>query len=811
MAYSNPAPQPPIPDPFSEGPGRYAAYPSASNKKQVEGWIDTLFRRRWIILGCLLIAGIVAGFLAFTQQPVFQANSVVLVDLSRMPGGGGTQAADFSGATPFVRSDRTIATELYVIQNSGAIHRRVNERLRQMAEEGEDVSYPPQGGVQFTTASRSVGSAIQVSAVSPDPQEAAILANLYAEEYVRQTQDASRSFFVSTRAFLEEQEAARRDELREAEDALEDYLRRTGAARMTQESGALIQRLASIEAERDNALIELRTREAQLGEIEERLDTINPQLSQLVASGLPRQMEALQTELARLEQERQARISYLGSSGNRAAADSDPQVQEYNRRIAEAQREHERLAQQLVQQTMAVGGTGASTGAVSTAAQLMQQSFQERIAIEGLRSRINQMDQRQRQIDSNLGAVPELSTELGRLQRSLSYAEQMYQFVVNRLQETRIQEESEPGYARVLRQAGVPSLPTGSSPWKDLGIGLLLGLLAGVVLAVARDRLDTRIYKPEQIRENGFSVVGVIPNLAPQLKETHGGADRAEREGEEISTSLVTLLDPLSSPSEAYRHLRTSIQFSRMDQVVHTVLVTSAAAGEGKSTTAANLAVAMAQAQRRTLLVDADLRRPNQHQIFGRPDDRGLADLLQGGSIFEGDEVDQNVLNEWLDAFRSKQHPDLFVLPAGVSGVPLPDQTRTGVQSSPSEFFGSRRMRELLAAFREQFDMVILDTPPVLAATDAVLLSTQADTTLVVVRAGQTKEGDLEHGMEMLQDVGARVAGVLLNGFDLSMAYGYRYSYGHYTKYGPYSRYGYGEGSARPSRKTPPRPSSAAR
>lgn len=800
MSYPNSAPQASPRDPFAEGPGRYAASVPGSSKKQVEGWIDTLFRRRWLIIGCLVLAGVVAGFLAVTQQPVYQSSAVVLVDLSRVP--GSNQGGEFVGAAPFIRSDRTIATELYVIQNSGAIHRSVNARLQQMASEGGDISYPASGTVQFALAGRTVGSAIQVTAVSPDPREAAVLANLYAEEYVRQTQDASRSYLVSTRSFLEEQEEVRRQELREAEDAYEDYLRRTGAVRMTQESGALIGRLASIEAQRDQALLDLRTQEARLAQVDQQIDTISPRLASLVASGLPRQMDVLRAEIARLQEERQTRIAYLAGQANRTSAQADPRVQEYDRRIAQAEQDLQQLAAQYAQESMAVGGVSPNEGAVSSAAGLVQQSIQARIDIDGLRSRVTQIEQQRRQIEGNLGAVPELSTELGRLERSRAYAEQMYQAVVQRLQDTRIQEAAEPGYARILRQAGVPDVPTGDGPWKGLGIGLLLGLIAGIVLAVLRDRLDTRIYKPEQLRTQGFGVVGVIPNLAPQIKETHQGASHAEREGERISTSLVTLLDPFSSPSEAYRHLRTSVQFSRMDQVVGTVLVTSSAAGEGKSTTAANLAIAMAQAQRRTLLVDADLRRPNQHQIFGISDEHGLATILQGGVGAGHAGLDQGEIRTWLQAFRSKQHPDLYVLPAGVAGMLPAASVRPGEPTNPAELFGSRRMRELLEFFREEFDVVVLDTPPVLAATDAVLLSTQADATLVVVRAGNTKEGDLEHGMEMLHDVGARVAGVLLNGFDLSMAYGYRYSYGHYTKYGPYSRYGYGEGSDRASKRT---------
>lgn len=786
MSHPN-APVPPV-DPFAEPAGSYPG--TGSSRKQVEGWIDTLYRRRWIIVASLLVAALVAGYSAFMQTPVYEATAVVLVDLNRMPGGN---QAELVGTTPFVRSDRTVNAELFVIRNSGAIHRRVDERLRQMAAEGDDVTYPARGSVSFAAADRSVGSAINIRATSPDPREAAVLANLFAEEYVRQTADASRSYLVAMRTFLEEQEQVRRQELREAEEAYEAYLRRTGAGRLTQEMGALINRLAMVDAQLDDAMIELRAQEAALAQTNRQIEEISPRLGELVAAALPQRMSVLGEELVRLRQNREARVMALVERGRQQEVATDPEVREWDRRIAEAEAEYRRLANQFAQETMAVGGINPGDGAAAAAAGLVQQSFQGQIQVESLRSRIDQIERQRRQIEGNLGVVPELTTEVARLERQRAYAEQMYRAVVTRLQEVRMQEAAEPGYARILRQAGVPSVPAGDGPWKGLGIGLLLGLIVGVVLAVVRDRLDTRIYKPEQVRALGVPVTGVIPNLAPQIAQTHGGAAHAEREGERIATSLVTLLDPLSAPSEAYRHLRTAVQFSRMDQVVGVVLVTSAAAGEGKSTSAANLAVTMAQARRRTLLVDADLRRPNQHQLFGLSDERGLAQLLHA------DEADlpatPEALAAWMETFRSRQHPDLYVLPAGMAGL-VPSE-RSGDPVNPAELFGTRRVRDLLARLREGFDVIVLDTPPVLAATDAVLLATQADVTLMVVRAGKTKEGDLEHGLEMLQDVGAHLGGVLLNGFDLSMAYGYRYSYGHYTKYGPYSRYGYAQGSAR--------------
>jgi polysaccharide biosynthesis transport protein len=756
----------PLPDPGATPGPRYTPTTQGGSRKKVERTLDLLYRRRLIIIVCLLAAGAFSAWQAFNRQPMYQSSAVVMLDLARVPGG---EADRPIGDTPFVRPERNVSTELFILNNSRDLANRVNARVQELAAAGELESATARGSVSFGQASRAISSAIQMTATSPDPREAAVLANLYAEEYVRQTQDVSRSYLAASREFLEAQEARRREELRDAEEAVESYMRRTGAVGLTTEGAGLVARISGLEVQRDEAMIDLQMREASLAALEARLSTISPMLVQRMSSRITQNMEQLNTELATLEGERRE----IESRRAEGQTFDEGRLSTINRRIAAIEAQLRSLAEEYAAETLAVGGIPGSTAAASNAAELVRQIADQQIALQGLRARINSINQRLGQNQGQLRSIPEMSTEVAQLQRTRQHAEQMYGYVMQRLQDARITEESEPGYARVLRRAGVPGAPVGDSPWKGVGTGLLFGLLFGIALAIIRDRLDTRIYKPDQVRDRGIAVTGVIPNLTPFLKEQYGKTNRVEREGAPVSTSLVSLLDPASAPAEAYRHLRTSVQFSRVDQVMHTVLVTSAAASDGKSTTASNLAITMAQSHRRTLLIDADLRRPAQHTMFGVSESPGIAEVLQGASR------PADALDAWIEAFRSPHHPELYVLPAGAL---------TGDIGTSAELLGSPRMRDLLAYFRERFDVVVIDTPPVLVATDAVLLATQADATFVVVRAGQTKEGDLEHAYEMLLDVGAHIGGVVLNGFDISQAYGYRYSYGHYSKYGPYSK-----------------------
>jgi len=203
-------------------------------------------------------------------------------------------------------------------------------------------------------------------------------------------------------------------------------------------------------------------------------------------------------------------------------------------------------------------------------------------------------------------------------------------------------------------------------------------------------------------------------------------------------TKLVTMLAPRSPVAEAYRTLRTNIQFSSLDVPLRTLLATSSGPDEGKSTTIANLAVAMAQAEQRVILVDCDLRRPVQHELFGLANRAGLTNLF----LEEGDP--QPLLQE-------TPQPGLWVLTSG----PLPP--------NPAELVGSRKMERIIEALKSSADIVLFDTPPVLAVTDAAVLATKLDAAILVVRAGKSKRDLARKARDTLLKVNARLLGVVLN------------------------------------------------
>jgi capsular exopolysaccharide synthesis family protein len=216
------------------------------------------------------------------------------------------------------------------------------------------------------------------------------------------------------------------------------------------------------------------------------------------------------------------------------------------------------------------------------------------------------------------------------------------------------------------------------------------------------------------------------------------------------ASNLITLTDPRSPVSEAYRTLRTNLEFLSLDEPLRTLVVTSPGAEEGKSTALANLAVTLAQGGKRVILVDCDLRRPTQHTLFDLDNTAGLTTMM----LDEAAQSDPPLRETPVDGLR--------VLPAG----PAPP--------NPAELLGSRRMKETMATLLEQADVLLFDAPPVLAVTDALVLAVQTDGVLLVVKAGGTRREHVEQAKERLERVNARIVGAVLNGAPTdSMLHGY--------------------------------------
>jgi len=352
-------------------------------------------------------------------------------------------------------------------------------------------------------------------------------------------------------------------------------------------------------------------------------------------------------------------------------------------------------------------------------------------------------------------ALNEKLIRLNVLQRDVERAQQLYEPLLDRWGKLDLASGLNTVPVQIIEHATEPHSPVKPRKGLIIATGALVGLLAGFQLALILDRSCSKVRSPEDLeRTAALKTLGSIPHIA---------------EKDERKRYLACRHDPKSAAAEAYRSVRTGLLVARNGNGSAVLLVTSAMGSEGKTTTALNISSALAQAKKRVLLVDADLRKSSVHRPLGLNRGRGLSSCLAEG-------VDAG------DVVRETEIPCLHV----VTGGKPPD--------NPAELLGSSRMAAFIDWARDNFDFVVIDSPPVAAVTDSNIIAPLTDGVLIVVRADHTPRRAVAHGHKLVQDAGGKIIGAILN--DVPRRYGRYYGYGYYQYGYPGRAYGAGRESA---------------
>src|SRR5450631_3152268 len=363
----------------------------------------------------------------------------------------------------------------------------------------------------------------------------------------------------------------------------------------------------------------------------------------------------------------------------------------------------------------------------------------------------------------------ESAIEYSILKRDLDSNRTLYEGLLGKLKEAGVTAGLRSNNFRIIDAARVPTSPSEPNIPRNLSFALVLGVISGIGLAFLLENMDNTVRTPEQAQSiSGLPSLGMIPLGSKSANHRSNGKRLALTASKEV-VETVTQVRPQSQMAESYRALRTSLLLSNLGAPPKVIMVTSARPQEGKTTTSINCAVVLAQKGARVLLIDADLRRPSIHKTLGMAPHSGLSNVLTGSATLEKAITQTSIL------------PDLYVLTAG---TPPPN---------PAELLASSYMRDVLAQLREQYDHIVIDTPPSLSVTDAVVLSPRADAVVLVIRAGQTTKQALRRSRDLLTQVNAKVVGVLLNAVDLSSP-DYYYYYEYKGKYARYYRDGESSG-----------------
>jgi capsular exopolysaccharide synthesis family protein len=734
-------------------------------------YVSILLRGKWIILTTTLIVFGLIAIYTFTTKPIYEAESLVLINSQAKD--GALASFDPTGAA----AANKIANELQILKSQSTAQDVANtlysrkfldgkktevipiltfveqETQRDTLTTTEEVRDRLMEVVEFTPIRET--DVIKITVKSENPKEAALIANVYTEVYSVRNLNASRLRSKGVREFLQTQLQSRKGILDTTERDLQNYMRSSGVVSLDAEGNKVVEQLSQLEAQRDGIEVEISSRQKTLVSYKEEMAKLQPGSVKEMGESSDSYIRLLQEQIAKLEVQRDIVVAQNPELvGQDIYSDK---LREIDQQISVLKKNLQSRTQQFLGSIMP-GSRGSGEGTASFLAEAKQKIIEQQIELQGLEARRIALNGVIRESEKKFNQLPKKSMELAKLQRSRLSNEKLYLLVEEKFNETAIKEKSQFGYVEVIDQAVVPTIPVSPRILFNLIMGLFGGFILGIGIAFIRTFTDLRIRTPQDLKRNGFVTLSSIGQMEEEINKINQDS-KAQKVQCPFDHHLITYYRPMAPIAESYRHLRTNIQFLRADTQLQCFVVTSANPEEGKTTTVCNLAISLAQAEKRVLLVNADLRRSMVQHLFGLKNNKGLTDFLVG-TVGLAEVLHRQIL------------PNLDIINSGV------------VPHNPSEILGSKKMKEFIRLMKEKYDIILFDTPPLLAVTDAAALAPETDGVIFVASAGMTKVNELKSIAEFIQSIGVKILGVVLNNFDTRNAHS-QYSSGyHYGYYG---------------------------
>lgn len=576
---------------------------------------------------------------------------------------------------------------------------------------------------------------IDISVQSKEPSEAVLIANVYAKEYLMYNLEINRNQLIFVRKFLDNQRQEKKEQLNEAEEILRSYQEKGGIIALDQQAQTLIQQLAQFEAQRNAVQIELEASNEILKQYKNELQQQDPKLADYLTSATSETyIKALQNQISELQIRRDLSVAKAEPK-----TDFSTQLKEYDNKIDELKKK--------LDEKIKVLKAGIFASSPEEVKNLSQKIIEEEIKNGSLRTTLAELNVVVKRYDERFNRLPKTSIELARFQRNRESLEKLYTLVEERYQEALINEQSQPGNVLIIDNARTPDRPSKPNRFLIIIVGIFIGFGLAFAYVFLKNYFDNTVKTPEDIQNSNMNLLGWTPRVDELM----------EKENSKIDFIISNKPDSVSS--ESFRALRTRIQFSRPDKEnLKTIVVTSPAPQEGKTFVTVNLAGSFAQSEKKVLLVDCDLRKPRVHRIFEAQKDPGLIDYLVGEKTFD-------------EIVHKSTLKNLYYITSGT------------IPPNPSEMLDSLQMDEFLKLVRDKFDYVIIDSPPIIAVTDAEILTKKVDGTILVVSSEITEHRMMERANQLIQHDNATLIGIVLNGFDTNSAYGTYYKYKYYYYY----------------------------
>ncbi len=686
-----------------------------------EYW-QVIKRRRWIILFCAFSLGFFSWLFTWLNQPapIYSSTASVKIERSTDLTGLLLQSVTFTPAND-------IGTQMAMIK-SFTLMERVAKRLGLIPKEltSEQIRARPdlmdqvlkiKGAISASQEEDS--SIINITATASSPEFARDLAQTVAEEYSKFNVEEKNRRVLDAKAFIQQQLVVVGDRLKKAENALRAF-RKKHKMPTAGERNITAKIVASLEKDyRENV---------------SRLNDLNFVLQQLrsVVKKPTWDFQAIT-----------------------AAGSVSPYFDDLNKRLVE----------------MALKRTELSTNYTDEHPQIIELREQAQDILAAMVAEVEKQvmltKRRMREIlediektQGRIKGMPDLSLDLERLERAVRLNEALFNQLEEKYQEVLIKEAEKVQEVTIVRPAFLS--PNRINPVRSMQTaiaGFVLGLVLGLIISLLMEAMDTSVGTIEEVESFlEVPVMGFVPHLShEEAHELFSGEPGLATSGSKLERQmrLITHFSPPATISEAYRSLRTNLLFSQSGEH-QAIMVTSATVKEGKSTIAANLAIVVAQQGARVLLVDADLRKPSLHKAFGLPREPGLVEYLLGQYSW------QDVTRRFSDVMLGEMGVDEALLTPGLDQL---DMITCGHETAnPPDLLSGEAMDRLIEETRQEYDLVIFDTPPMLHTTDATVLASKVDGALLVYHIGAVVRGALKRVKSGIESVNGRVIGLVLNG-----------------------------------------------
>ncbi|MBN3883572.1 MULTISPECIES: GumC family protein [unclassified Nostoc] len=694
-----------------------------------------VLKRRWIpTLGIFVCVFIILQVATLFKKPYYLAEGKLKfqrINTTSSLTGVGTEMGKLE---PLVDDkNNPLNTEAEVIRSVPVVKSTINKLN---LKDNKSVNLKTKQFLQMLTVKEIKGAdVLSISYKDKNPQLAAQVVNTLIDVYLEYNISAHRTQAATARKFIEKQLPNAELVVRQAEAELAGFKEKYKIVSLQEEATKALEVITSLQQQISEAQSRFADAEAQIQGIRKQLGMNSQQAVVMTSLSQTSGVQDILKEIQQLESQLAARRTVL--------QDNHPQIIDLQYKLQSLNG----LLQQRIKNV--VGTTSSQLNNNFQLGELQQQLSARLVELEsnrlGLASQITTLSGLQTAYKQRLNNLPRLEQQQRQFERKVQAAQSTYSLLLQKLQESRIAENQNLGNASMISEAEVPEESISSPIFLYLSTGLLASLTALATVYVL-EKIDKSIKTTEQAKELlKFTLLGIIPNFNNSNKSIIGN-----EEIEAYNKRLVVRDMPRSPINEAYRMLRSNLKFISADKELKVIVVTSSVPREGKSTVAANLAVTMAQMERKVLLVDADMRRPVQHKIWEVINNEGLSNLIVGqGEI-------RTAIKQVMD--------NLYVLTSGVT------------PPNPGSLLDSKKMAVLIQTLSIYYDFVIIDAPSLNVAADAVTLGQMADGVLFVVRPGVVDSVSASIAKELLEKSGQNVLGQVVNGV-ISQTERYNYYY----------------------------------